>query len=201
MRAEIRRLQRRLGVTSLYVTHDQVEAMTLGDRLLVLDKGRAAQLATPMEVFERPADTYVAAFIGSPAMNFLPATLAADGTAALLETGALIPFANGRRDGPDGCPLTLGIRPEHLALAPDGLEIVVELVEPLGSETVVHGRVAESDQTLVVKLAGPAPAAERLTVWPMPGQLHVFARTTGRRIEPIGTGKAATPLARTAAAG
>jgi len=74
MRAEIRRLQRRLGVTSLYVTHDQIEAMTLGDRLLVLHQGRPAQLATPMEVFEHPADTYVASFIGAPAMNFLPWT-------------------------------------------------------------------------------------------------------------------------------
>jgi sn-glycerol 3-phosphate transport system ATP-binding protein len=201
MRAEIRRLQRRLGVTSLYVTHDQVEAMTLGDRLLVLDQGRAAQLATPMEVFERPADTYVAAFIGSPAMNFLPATLAAGGTAAVLETGALVPFADGRREGPDGHPLTLGIRPEHLALAADGLELQVELVEPLGSETVVHGRVGGGDQTLVVKLAGPAPATDRLAVSPIPGHVHVFDRVTGRRIEPIRAGIAATPLARTAAAG
>jgi len=209
MRAEIRRLQRRLGVTSLYVTHDQVEAMTLGDRLLVLDQGRAAQLATPMEVFERPADTYVAAFIGSPAMNFLPATLAADGTAATLETGALIPFPDGRRDGTNGRPLTLGIRPEHLALAPDGLQIVVELIEPLGSETVVHGRAAlgdttwdmTGDQTLVVKLAGPVPPTDRLSVWPMPTQIHVFDRATGRRIEPLGTEIVASPLARTAAAG
>ena len=82
MRAEIRRLQHRLGVTSLYVTHDQVEAMTLGDRLLVLHQGRPAQLATPMEIFERPADTYVAGFIGAPTMNFLPAELARDGSAA-----------------------------------------------------------------------------------------------------------------------
>ncbi len=201
MRGEIRRLQRRLGVTSLYVTHDQVEAMTLGDRLLVLDQGHAAQLATPMGVFERPADTYVAAFIGSPAMNFLPATLAADGTAAVLETGALVPFADGRRDGPEGRPLTLGIRPEHLALAPDGLDLMVELIEPLGSETVVHGRTAEGDQTLVVKLAGPAPATDWLAVWPVPGQLHVFDRATGRRIEPIGTETTATPLARAATAG
>src|SRR5271157_4345974 len=75
MRAEIRKLQRRLGVTSLYVTHDQVEAMTLGDRLLILHEGRPAQLATPMDVFERPADTYVAGFVGSPTMNFLPGRL------------------------------------------------------------------------------------------------------------------------------
>src|SRR5215831_8922600 len=87
MRAEIRRLQRRLGVTSLFVTHDQVEAMTLGDRLLVLYQGRPAQLATPMQVFERPADTYVAGFIGAPSMNLFPAELARGGTAAGLANG------------------------------------------------------------------------------------------------------------------
>src|SRR3954454_25238835 len=114
MRAEIRRLQRRLGVTSLYVTHDQVEAMTLGDRLLVLHQGRPAQLATPMEVFERPADTYVAGFIGAPTMNFLPAALARGAPAAELAAGPLIPFLDGRRAVPDGLGLTIGIRPEHL---------------------------------------------------------------------------------------
>ena len=114
MRAEIRRLQRRLGVTSLFVTHDQVEAMTLGDRLLVLHLGRPAQLATPMEVFARPADTYVAGFIGAPTMNFLPAQLARGGTAAQLEAGLLLPFVDGRRAGADGDRITIGIRPEHL---------------------------------------------------------------------------------------
>ncbi|MFO0403972.1 MAG: sn-glycerol-3-phosphate ABC transporter ATP-binding protein UgpC, partial [Alphaproteobacteria bacterium] len=87
MRAEIKRLQRRLGVTSLFVTHDQVEAMTLGDRLVVMHEGRAAQIASPMEIFERPADTYVAGCIGSPAMNFLPATITEDGKAAQLSDG------------------------------------------------------------------------------------------------------------------
>ncbi len=101
MRAEIRRLQRRLGVTSLYVTHDQVEAMTLGDRLLVLNQGKAAQLATPMDVFEHPAETYVAGFIGAPAMNFLPGTMARDGTAVRLETGLVLPLADARRGLPD----------------------------------------------------------------------------------------------------
>src|SRR5579872_6791037 len=134
MRAEIRRLQRGLGVTSLFVTHDQVEAMTLGDRLLVLHEGRPAQLATPMEVFEHPADTYVAGFIGAPAMNFLPAVLARDGSAAQLDAGPLIGFADGRHPGLDGTRLTIGIRPEHVVIDPDGLDLVVELVEPLGSE-------------------------------------------------------------------
>ena len=102
MRAEIRRLQRRLGVTSLYVTHDQVEAMTLGDRLLVLHNGRPAQLATPLEVFSRPADTYVAGFIGAPAMNFLEAELEESGEAARLRTGPSIPLPAGVSEGANG---------------------------------------------------------------------------------------------------
>jgi sn-glycerol 3-phosphate transport system ATP-binding protein len=186
MRAEIRRLQRRLGVTSLYVTHDQVEAMTLGDRLLVLHQGRPAQLATPMEVFARPADTYVAGFIGAPTMNFLPACLARAGSAAQLEQGLLLVFADGRRPGRDGDALTVGIRPEHLEVAP-GLDLVIDLVEPLGSETLVHGRLAGTkDQSLTVKLAGAVPAGERLAVAPRLDHLHVFDRTTGHRIDPIG---------------
>jgi len=186
MRAEIRRLQRRLGVTSLYVTHDQVEAMTLGDRLLVLHQGRPAQLATPMEVFERPADTYVAGFIGAPTMNFLPAELAGGGTAAQLEAGPLIRFADGRRDGPDGRPLTVGIRPEHL-IPGDELSLLVDLIEPLGSETLVHGHLTGGEeQSLVVKLPGAAPGGERLGVRLLPEHLHVFDRASGRRIEPAG---------------
>jgi sn-glycerol 3-phosphate transport system ATP-binding protein len=195
MRAEIRRLQRRLGVTSLYVTHDQVEAMTLGDRLLVLHQGRPAQLATPMEVFARPADTYVAGFIGAPTMNFLPATLAGNGCAALLEGGLPVVFADGRRPGADGAPLTIGIRPEHLEPG-QGLELVIELIEPLGSETLVHGRLTGAQERLLtVKLAGPAPAGERLSVVPRRDHLHVFDQATGRRIDPIGEETGAPRLA------
>jgi sn-glycerol 3-phosphate transport system ATP-binding protein len=195
MRAEIRRLQRRLGVTSLYVTHDQVEAMTLGDRLLVLHLGRPAQLATPMEVFARPADTYVAGFIGAPTMNFLPAELARGGTAAQLAAGLLLPFADGRRRGNDGDRLIIGIRPEHL-IAGAGLDLAIDLIEPLGSETLVHGHLpGGEDQSLTVKLAGPAPAADRLTVAPQPEHLHVFDQASGQRIDPIGEETSAPRLA------
>jgi sn-glycerol 3-phosphate transport system ATP-binding protein len=187
MRAEIRRLQRRLGVTSLYVTHDQVEAMTLGDRLLVLHQGRPAQLATPMQVFEHPADTYVAGFIGAPAMNFLPAVLARDGSAAQLDAGPLIGFADGRHPGLDGTRLTIGIRPEHLVPDPQGLTLTIDLIEPLGSETLVHGHLDQSDALpMVVKLAGSAPLGEHLAVRLQPDQIHVFDHGTGRRIEPTG---------------
>jgi sn-glycerol 3-phosphate transport system ATP-binding protein len=182
-RAEIRRLQRRLGVTSLYVTHDQVEAMTLGDRLLVLHQGRPAQLATPMEVFERPADTYVAGFIGAPAMNFLPAILADTGTATRLEAGPLLRFKDAPRDGPDGRALTIGIRPEHVRTSPEGVPLKIDLIEPLGSETLVHGHLAApGEAALVIRLAGKAPEGEVLTIVFPPEEIHVFDAETGLRL-------------------
>ena len=182
-RAEIRRLQRRLGITSLYVTHDQVEAMTLGDRLLVLHQGRPAQFATPMEVFDRPADTYVAGFIGAPAMNFLSAVLAEGGTAARLEAGPLLRFTDGPREGPDGRALTIGVRPEHIRVEAGGLPLRIDLVEPLGSETLVHGRLAAPGAAaLVLRLAGRAPDGEVLPVVFPAAEIHVFDAATGLRL-------------------
>ncbi len=210
MRAEILRLQRRMGVTSLYVTHDQVEAMTLGDRLLVLHEGRPAQLATPMEVFSRPADTYVAGFIGAPAMNLLPATLTDGGTALRLDCGKLVPL-DGTWDGPDGRRLTVGIRPEDLVPGEGGLTLAVELVERLGSESLVHGRIAGpgvagassgsagavGNETLVVKLPGPVAASGAIPLILPAARLHVFDGDTGQRIELIAREK---PLQRLAGA-
>ena len=174
MRAEIRRLQKRLGVTSLFVTHDQVEAMTLGDRLVVMHQGRAAQVASPMEVWGRPADTYVAGFIGSPAMNFLDARLAPGGTGVTLKAGPTVAFADGARAGADGTPLTIGIRPEHVVIDPNGLPLAVDLVEPLGSETVIHGRLP-GNEILVARL--PIAASEVGAVLPLAlpaAAWHVF---------------------------
>jgi sn-glycerol 3-phosphate transport system ATP-binding protein len=181
MRAEIRRLQRRLGVTSLYLTHDQVEAMTLGDRLLILHEGTPAQFATPMEVFEHPADTYVAGFVGSPTMNFLPGHLTHDGTALQLAAGPLIPL-QGRRSGD---AVTLGIRPEHLTLGGSDLTLTVDLIEPLGSETLLHGRLRNRDaDTMTVKVPGAIQATESVTVGVQADQAHVFDAGTGKRIDP-----------------
>ena len=177
MRAEIRRLQRRLGVTSLYVTHDQVEAMTLGDRLLVLHQGVPVQFAPPMEVFARPATAYVAGFIGAPAMNFLAATL--DGHAARLASGhvVMLPAVYAGHS-----TVTLGIRPENIVVSPDGLMLTVELVEPLGSETLIHGRLADGTP-LLVKQPGAMPVGERLTVALPPQDLHVFDAASGQRLD------------------
>jgi sn-glycerol 3-phosphate transport system ATP-binding protein len=178
MRAEIRRLQKRLGVTSLFVTHDQVEAMTLGDRLVVMHQGRAAQVASPMEVWGTPADTYVAGFIGSPAMNFLSAAIADGGRSATLKVGPTLPFADGPRADAEGGTITIGIRPEHVEHRPDGadaLPLAVELVEPLGSETVIHGRLP-GGESLVARLPIAAgDIGETLPVRLPPAAWHVFS--------------------------
>ncbi|MDA8052261.1 MAG: sn-glycerol-3-phosphate ABC transporter ATP-binding protein UgpC [Rhodospirillales bacterium] len=188
MRAEIRRLQRRLGVTSLYVTHDQVEAMTLGDRLVVMHEGRPVQVARPTEVFSRPADTYVAGFIGAPSMNFLPARLAQAGRAAALEVGPVIEFADAPRPGPEGRLLIIGIRPEHVTLLPAaeaarGLSLAVDLVEPLGSETLLHGRLP-GGAALTVQLPGMVPVGDAVAVALPAASLHVFDAESGRRLDP-----------------
>jgi len=182
MRAEIKRLQRRLGVTSLFVTHDQVEAMTLGDRLVVMHEGRAAQIASPMEIFERPADTYVAGFIGSPAMNFLPATITEDGKAARLSDGNIIALPPGQFAAHPGQKVTLGIRPEHISLT-GPLRLISDLVEPLGSECVVHGKLA-SGETMALRLPGAPPSAAVLEIAPRSEHLHVFDAETGKRLPP-----------------
>ena len=178
MRAEIRRLQRRLGTTTLYVTHDQVEAMTLGDRLLVLHGGVPEQFAPPMEVFARPATAYVASFIGAPAMNFLPATLEQGGTLARLAAGHPLPLAG--RYAANGA-VTVGIRPEHVTIDPAGLALAVELVEPLGSETLVHGRLPDGTPMLA-KLPGAPPVGEALQVALPSDALHLFDGGDGRRL-------------------
>ena len=181
MRAEIRRLQRRLKVTSLYVTHDQVEAMTLGDRLLVMHLGVPVQLATPMEVFERPADTYVASFIGTPAMNLLPGALGRDGASIVIH-GVEIPLGSRRFVG--NAELTVGIRPEHIIVDAAGMELPVDLVEPLGSETLVHGRLPDGT-LLTIKVDQGTALGETICVSFPASDLHMFDRQSGLRMEPV----------------
>jgi sn-glycerol 3-phosphate transport system ATP-binding protein len=187
MRAEIKRLQQRLGVTSLYVTHDQVEAMTLGDRLVVMHEGRAAQVGTPMQIWSSPSDTYVAGFIGAPAMNFLQASLADQGRAAALQAGPTIAFADGPRPGEDGTPITIGIRPEHVTpcRSGQGPALRIELVEPLGAESLVHGRLPASNEALTLRLSGAGPLAGAALPVELPAaSLHVFGED-GRRLDPL----------------
>jgi sn-glycerol 3-phosphate transport system ATP-binding protein len=161
MRTELRRLQKRLGVTSLYVTHDQVEAMTMADRLIVMQAGRAAQIATPMDVFERPANLFVAQFIGSPAMNILD------------------PHQAGLSDIPAN--VTVGIRPEHVVISDAGSRLMIDLVEPLGSETLVHGTLP-CGQKLTLRHPGAPPGTDDLRVTLPIAALHMFETSTGIRL-------------------
>ncbi len=183
MRLEIRKLQRRLGVTSIYVTHDQVEAMTLGDRLMVLNGGYVEQLGSPIELYQRPASLFVAGFIGSPSMNFLPAELT-DGQLRL-GNGADIASTAAQKAAYSG-PVTLGIRPEHVTPDPDGpLRLRVDVLEQLGANTLLHGNLSDTDTALTVSLDGVRQAGqgEEMRFSVAPQALHLFDRQTGRRLE------------------
>ena len=187
MRVEIKRLQDRLRITSLYVTHDQVEAMTLADRILVMNHGVAEQIGTPLEVYQRPASLFVAGFIGSPPMNVLDGRIDDRGEAVLLRGGQpgtlRLPLPRPRPTDA-GRPVKLGIRPEHLAAAAEGFSIEVELVEALGADTVVYGRLP-GGETLLVRMAGlpSCHTGDRLAVAPPADALHLFDAVTGRRID------------------
>ncbi|TNC48569.1 sn-glycerol-3-phosphate ABC transporter ATP-binding protein UgpC [Rubellimicrobium rubrum] len=139
MRAELAALHARLGTTMIYVTHDQIEAMTLASRIVVLRAGRVEQVARPLDLFNRPANLFVAGFIGAPSMNLFP-TRAEGGTAAL-PGGRRVPMAG----VPEGSEVTIGLRPQHLRLAQGnepGFDLRIALIEALGTETVVHGELA-----------------------------------------------------------
>ena len=188
MRLEIKRLQRELDITSIYVTHDQVEAMTLADRLIVMNAGVADQIGTPMDVYERPASVFVAGFIGSPSMNFLAGKVTADRRAVdLAGTGAqriTLPLGL-PTTAAAGAPVALGVRPEHLHPDPDGaLEFEIELAEPLGADTLLHGRFGEARELVTVRQGGHIQArpGEKRRFKAEPGHLHVFDSQTGKRI-------------------
>ncbi|MCK0149462.1 sn-glycerol-3-phosphate ABC transporter ATP-binding protein UgpC [Marivita sp. S6314] len=177
MRLEIKQLQSELGITSLYVTHDQVEAMTMADRMIVMNGGIAEQIGTPLEVYETPQTLFAAQFIGSPAMNILDAELR-DGQVQIAGT----PIA--QASGPDG-PVKLGIRPEHMDVDPDGpIKVTVHLTEPLGANTLLHGKIAGSPDQFTISLPGVHPlervGGER-NFRVQDGQAHVFDPVTGRR--------------------
>ncbi len=186
MRLEIKKLQSSLRTTAIYVTHDQVEAMTLADRLVVMNAGRAEQIGTPMDVYDRPATVFVAGFIGSPSMNFISAQLAPDGSTVTLNGGQSLHLAPGAAPPSRGGPVTVGMRPEHLKLVTDGsgesVSLEVELVEPLGADTLVHGRLDGAELTARLPAHASCTPGERLSLKVEPENLHLFDAETGGRI-------------------
>jgi sn-glycerol 3-phosphate transport system ATP-binding protein len=177
MRGEIRRLQKRLGTTSLYVTHDQLEAMTLADRLVVMNGGRIEQIGRPLDVYHAPASTFVASFIGSPAMNLVKGAL---------EGGRLHIGTHGIDLGyltPAEGAVTVGLRAEDLRLAAIGEQALVfrvDYVEELGAQRLVHGMV--EDQALTVALTPETPVANELAITIPTDRLHFFSAENGKRL-------------------
>src|SRR5262249_34114425 len=140
MRAEIKKLHRDLGATSIYVTHDQIEAMTMADRIVAMHDGIAQQVGTPLDIYDRPANVFVASFIGSPAMNFLKATLVSDSGKPVVRLGSVTLPVDADLSKVDSTPVILGIRPEHIQIADDPeapLEAKVDLIEPMGMTTLI----------------------------------------------------------------
>jgi sn-glycerol 3-phosphate transport system ATP-binding protein len=182
MRLEIQKLHRELGTTSIFVTHDQVEAMTLANRMIVMNGGVVEQIGAPMEVYDNPASLFVAGFIGSPAMNFLPGKVA--GQTLDLGTGlsVLLPSAvNGKFA--DGHAITLGVRPEHLAESSSGgMPFKIESVEALGADSLVHGILANA--AIIVRVDGHSKQqpGSTLNVAPAADKLYFFDTNTGKRV-------------------
>ncbi|TAD90533.1 MAG: sn-glycerol-3-phosphate import ATP-binding protein UgpC [Alphaproteobacteria bacterium] len=182
MRVEIKKLQRQLGITSLYVTHDQVEAMTLADRLICMNAGRADQIGSPLDLYTKPSTTFVAGFIGSPAMNLVSATVSDDGVDISfgVERLPLDPIWQESA----GRPVIFGIRPEHLVATGDGpIQVSVDLVEALGADTLIYGQT-QSGQTLTARLPGSSVVGigDKIRLTALSGHQHLFDTDTGIRL-------------------
>ena len=185
MRREIAALHQRLGVTMIYVTHDQVEAMTLGDRIVVLDRGRVQQIAPPLELYERPQNVFVASFIGSPAMNLVPGQLVRESNVTFhAQSNAFSVTLPGQWPaGMSGRAVILGIRPEHVSLATgEGIPARVELAEPLGNELLLHVTVGEHQLTSRLPPGAPPAAGSVVKLRIETGKVHLFDAETGKAI-------------------
>lgn len=185
MRKEIRALHDRLHATSVYVTHDQIEAMTMADHVVVMRDGVIEQQGRPLDLYDRPANRFVAGFIGSPAMNFIPATVGEGGAYVILDLGAIrVRLALAEALAP-GMALTVGIRPEHIAIVAEGegaFDIPVGIVESTGSATYVTS-ATKPELTVVETGRGIARSGDIVGLGIDPAQLHLFDADTGKRIE------------------
>jgi multiple sugar transport system ATP-binding protein len=184
MRTELKELHQRLKTTSVYVTHDQIEAMTMGDQIVVMKDGNIEQAGNPLDLYDRPDNLFVAGFIGSPAMNFLPGTLRRNGDAAEVELadGSRVDAPHGA-GGSDGQPVIFGTRPEHLALVGDGgIASQVVAVEPTGADTFVACRHHGADLSVVFRERHSFTPGASVHLRPDPLRAHVFDAGSGRRL-------------------
>ena len=178
MRAEIKELHQRLGTTTVYVTHDQVEAMTMADRIVVMRDGNIEQIGSPLELYDQPANMFVGGFIGSPAMNFLAGSVAGGGF--LLADGTLLPLPEGASDQ----AVHYGVRPEHLSLDPEGVPAEVVVIEPTGAETMVVARIGDQQIHGIFRERLSVEPGTRIRVAPDVDKIHLFA-ASGERLDPV----------------
>ncbi len=183
MRTEIKELHQRLKTTSIYVTHDQIEAMTMADQIVVMHDGIIEQIGSPLSLYDKPANKFVAGFIGSPAMNFIKGTYRA-GAQATIETttGERLPLPELKQAMTDGQPIEFGIRPEHLDIADDGLGVEVVVVEPTGSETLVLSRLGQQDVLAVFRERHNFAPGLKVKLRPRLANSHVFDPVSGHRV-------------------
>ncbi len=179
MRAEIRELHQRLSTTTVYVTHDQIEAMTMADKIVVMQDGVIEQIGTPLELYDKPANRFVAGFIGSPSMNMLTGSVVRDDTGVWVETEGTRLEAPDDPDLTHGRKVNFGIRPEHLELGEDGLPVTVSVVEPTGSETHLITKFGEHEITAVFRERHDFRPGQTIHLHPMLQHVYVFDDATG----------------------
>ena len=179
MRTEIKELHQRLKTTTVYVTHDQIEAMTMADKIVVMHDGLVEQVGAPLELYDRPANRFVAGFIGSPAMNFLSAKVGAAGVSITSVAGFSLPIKTNLEVNRD---VVLGIRPEHLEIADDGFEAEVVVIEPTGSETQLFARVGGQEIAAVFRERHEFAPGQRIRLRPKVECAHLFDPSSGQRI-------------------
>src|SRR5947209_11439189 len=182
MRTEIKELHQRLNSTTVYVTHDQIEAMTMADKIVVMHDGIVEQIGTPLDLYDKPDNLFVAGFIGSPAMNFLHGAVRANGSTGFEgPNGVQLPLGTALADA-DGRRAVYGIRPEHFTIADDGAEAEIVVVEPTGSETQVFARLGGEEVVAVFRERHQFNPGERVRLKPDPALVHLFDEATGKRL-------------------
>src|SRR6476646_2421414 len=182
MRTEIKELHQRLKTTTVYVTHDQIEAMTRADKIVVMHEGIVEQIGTPLELYDRPENQFVAGFIGSTAMNFLKGKVKSNGSAGFEgPNGVKLPLASAPANS-EGRPAVYGIRPEHFTIADDGAEAEIIVVEPTGSETQVFAKLGGEQVVAVFSERHQFNPGDKIRLKPDPSLVHLFDETTGKRL-------------------
>jgi multiple sugar transport system ATP-binding protein len=182
MRTEIKELHQRLKTTTVYVTHDQIEAMTMADKIVVMHDGIVEQIGTPLDLYDKPDNQFVAGFIGSPAMNFLKGNVRVNGSATFEgPNGVRLPLGAATAAS-DGRPAVYGIRPEHFTIADDGAEAEIVVVEPTGSETQVFAKLGGVEIVAVFRERHQFNPGEKVRLKPDPMLVHLFDEATGKRL-------------------